>query len=82
MAENILDCTIESGIGDEMPDSLVVQLYGNGDEDLDTSVGGNAIVIDDDHIGGEYSIYDVDANPSAFCVERHEAGYWIHKKDE
>ena len=81
MKTTIQDRTIDSGI-DEMPDSLIVRLYDDG-EDLDTSVGGNAVIIDDDDIEGEYSIYDVDENPNAFYLEGdEERGYLIRKKAE
>lgn len=74
----IVKCAI-----DGMPEYLIIQIFGDEVEDMDTGVGGNSIWVDEEDLAGDdFSIRDISENPDMFVVKGDEQdGFWIEAKN-
>lgn len=84
---NVINCAIEDSLLYDVDDHLVVQIFETQPgEEHDTAAGGDSIIIDDDDIEGDFSIFDIAANPDRFEVVELDprsdtAGYYIREKE-
>ena len=77
----IVNCCIDNRLGEHL---LIVQIFESEDEDWgNTEVGGDSLIIENDDIEGDYTIYDVVSDSASYIVRGdEEVGYWITRKAE